>query len=139
MIVDEEVYLEHYGVQGMKWGVRREANKTNVATLRAKGLTRRQAKNTNRAQNSIDKQRMAASGRQGKVHVLKQLRNRAASNQMLNLSTIVKHPLSTQKAAQLQLEKNKVTQAKIANGQKRVKSRLLKMQGVSIKDLNFDT
>lgn len=24
MIVDEEVYLEHYGVKGMKWGVRKD-------------------------------------------------------------------------------------------------------------------
>lgn len=27
MIIDEEAYLEHYGVKGMKWGVRREAKR----------------------------------------------------------------------------------------------------------------
>lgn len=26
MIVEEEVYLEHFGVKGMKWGVRKERN-----------------------------------------------------------------------------------------------------------------
>ena len=27
MIVDEEVYLEHWGVKGMRWGVRNRSNK----------------------------------------------------------------------------------------------------------------
>lgn len=27
MIVDEEVYLEHFGVRGMKWGVRKQRRK----------------------------------------------------------------------------------------------------------------
>lgn len=30
MIVDEDVYLEHFGVKGMKWGVRREKQETQT-------------------------------------------------------------------------------------------------------------
>lgn len=136
MIVDKD-YLEHFGVQGMKWGVRRATNKANVAKLQEKGLTKRQAKATNRAQNMVDAQRMAAVGRQGKVSVLKQLNNRAIATQSLSLGTMARHPLSVKKATTLQLQKNQETQAKIALGEKRVTATLLKLQGVSIKDLDF--
>lgn len=139
MIISEENYVEHYGVQGMKWGVRRRANKANVASLQGKGLTKRQAKNTNRYQNRVDAQRMAATGRQGKVGVLKQLNNRAISNLSLSLGTMVRHPLSTKKAANLQLKKNKDIQKKIGNGEKRVTAALLRLQGVSIKDIDYTT
>ncbi len=131
--------LTHFGVQGMKWGVRKATNKSNVAKLQKKGLTRRQAKNTNYAQNRVDAQRMASTGRQGKVSALKQLKNRSISNTMLSPSTIIRHPLSSQKAATLQLQKNQQVQAKIANGEKRVTATLLKLQGVSIKDIDYTT
>lgn len=36
MIVDEEVYLSHYGTKGMRWGVRRQAKKDAKETARAK-------------------------------------------------------------------------------------------------------
>lgn len=136
MILDENA-LEHYGVQGMKWGVRRATNKANVSALREKGLSRRTAKKTNRYQNRVDAQRMAATGRNGKVGVLKQLKNRAVSNQMLSLRTVARHPLSTKKAATMQLQRNQKTQARIANGEKRVTATLLKLGGVSIKDINY--
>ncbi len=60
--IDQEVedFLEHFGVKGMRWGLRREANKSNIARLQSKGLTKRQAKNTNRYQNRVDAQRMTA-------------------------------------------------------------------------------
>lgn len=32
MIINEEVYLEHFGVKGMKWGVRREKSETQSNT-----------------------------------------------------------------------------------------------------------
>lgn len=149
MIVDEVAYLEengknplnefleHYGVQGMKWGKRKSTNKANVARLQAQGLSKRQAKSTTRFQNRVDAQRMAATGRNGKVSVLRQLNNRAISNASLNFSTVLKHPLSAKKAANLQLEKNKKTQRKIINGEKRVTAALIKLGGVSIKDIDF--
>ncbi len=45
-MIDQDVdeFLEHFGVQGMKWGSRRAANKSNVANLQRKGLSSRQAK-----------------------------------------------------------------------------------------------
>lgn len=139
MEIDGTYYLEHYGVQGMKWGVRRATNKANVSRLREKGLSKRAAKNTNRYQNAVDKQRMAATGRNGKVGVLKQLNNRATSNARLGVGTVLRHPLSTKKAAARQLEKNEVTKQKILNGEKRVTATLLKMQGISIADIDYST
>lgn len=139
MEIDETYYLKHYGVQGMKWGVRRATNKENVSRLREKGLSKRAAKNTNRYQNNVDKQRMAATGRNGKVSVLKQLRNISTSNAMLSLGTVARHPLSTKKAAAEQLKKNEVTQQMILDGKKRVTATLLKMQGISIADIDYST
>lgn len=137
MIITEEYFLEHYGVQGMKWGARRAANKANIARLKDQGLTKRQAKVTNRAQNIVDAQRMTATGRQGKVNALRQLNNRAISNTRLSLSTIAKHPLSSKKAATLQLKKNRENQIKILNGEKKVSAALLRVGGVSIKDIDY--
>lgn len=132
-----QAFLEHYGVQGMKWGVRRSMNKAAVKKLRDKGLTGTQAKRTVRYQNVVDAQKMAATGRRGKVHVLRQLSNRAISNQHLNLGTIARHPLSTQKAAKLQLEKNKALQDKIAKGQAKIRNVLFEQRGISIKNIDF--
>lgn len=36
MIINEDDYLEHFGVKGMKWGVRREARKDAKESARAK-------------------------------------------------------------------------------------------------------
>lgn len=41
MIIDEEVYLAHHGVKGMRWGVRRERIGKRVGTAR-KNFNRRQ-------------------------------------------------------------------------------------------------
>lgn len=130
-------FLSHYGVQGMKWGQRRATNRESRQRLESKGLSKRTAKNTVRAQNRVDAQKMAATGRNGKVTVLKQLQNRTISNTMLSPGTILRHPLSTKKAANRQLGKTAELQAKIANGEKRVTASLLKLQGVSIADMNF--
>ncbi len=140
-MTDQEVddFLEHFGVQGMKWGIRKASNKSTVAKLQRKGLSKRQAKNTNRYQNRVDAQRMMATGRRGKVSALKQLRNRTISNTMLSLSTVAKHPLSSKKAATLQLQKNQQAQVKIKNGEKQVTATLLRLQGISIKDINYKT
>ncbi len=36
MIVDEEIYLEHYGKKGMQWGVRNKSNKTPLTAKEKK-------------------------------------------------------------------------------------------------------
>lgn len=30
MYVDEQTYLEHYGVKGMRWGIRKEENRDRI-------------------------------------------------------------------------------------------------------------
>ena len=139
MIITEEKYIEHFGVQGMKWGVRRSMNKGSVQKLRNKGLTGRQAKATVRYQNVVDRQKMAATGRRGKVGVLNQLNNRAISNQRLSLGTIARHPLSTKKAANLQLQKNEQLRKNILGGKAKVRNYLFELQGISMKNINFST
>lgn len=138
MEADVQNFLAHYGVQGMKWGVRRATNKASVTKLRDKGLTGRQAKATVRYQNRVDAQKMAATGRQGKVHILKQLQNRAISNQMLTPGTVLRHPLSTKKAATLQLQKNRDLQAKIAKGNAKVRNWVFEARGIAIKNINYN-
>lgn len=137
MIIDEQIFLKHYGVQGMKWGVRRSMNKSSVAKLRKKGLTGQQAKATVRYQNLVDAQKMAATGRRGKTGVLNQLNNRMISNQMLSVGTIARHPLSTKKAATLQLQKNADLQKKIGKGEAKVRNWMFEMRGINIKNIDF--
>lgn len=38
MIINEDDYLEHFGVKGMKWGVRREARRDAKESARAKNV-----------------------------------------------------------------------------------------------------
>lgn len=133
----DDYFLEHYGVQGMKWGARRAANKSNISRLQSNGLSKKEAKRTNRAQNRVDTVRMAATGRQGKVSVLRQLNNRGIAARSLSVTTALRHPLSVKKASKLQLEKSQKTQARIANGEKKVTAALLKFQKISIKDIDF--
>lgn len=137
-ILTLEEFLSHYGVIGQKWGVRRASNKAARAKLMSKGLSKRQAKGTVRAQNIIDRQRAAAFQTRGEIGVRQMLRSRGISNMNLSLSTIVRHPLSTRNAARTQLQRNTVLQSRIANGEKRVTASLLRLRGVSIADLSFN-
>ena len=130
-------FLEHYGVQGMKWGQRKAANAANVQRLKGKGLSNRQAKNTNRAQNQIDVRKMAATGRNGKASVLKQMNNRSTANMTLSLGSVLKHPLSTSKANRHELKKSEGIQKDIANGDRKVRAKLLEIGGVSIANLDY--
>lgn len=114
-------FLVHYGVQGMHWGQRRAYNRANKSRLiREKGLTRRQARNTNRAQHRVDVKRMIAT-----------------SNIRLTAGARLSHPVSSQRSATLELHKNRETQIKIEHGKKRVTAALIRVHGVSIKDLDF--
>jgi hypothetical protein len=130
-------FLEHYGVQGMKWGQRRAANRASRTSLREQGLSRRTARKTVRTQNNIDKVRMAATGRQGKVSVLRQLSNEAFSNQRLSPSAVLNHPLSTRNAAQYQLRRSSEAQQRILSGEDRVQGFLARMSGISVANLDF--
>lgn len=145
MIIDQQSYLKHYGVAGMRWGVRKDgksvrkqAKKDQVAKLQAKGLSKRQAKATSRAQNIVDAQKMTATGRQGKISLGQQAVNRMVSNNSLSLSTVLKHPLSSQKAAQTELAKWADIQKQINSGEKKATELLnRKLAGVMVSELNF--
>ena len=53
MFIDEEVYLEHYGVKGMKWGVRRERRKAKLAAMTPKERAAAKRKRKRRINNGI--------------------------------------------------------------------------------------
>lgn len=42
MEINDQTYLEHYGVRGMKWGVRKERTGSDVAARRQRRAKRRQ-------------------------------------------------------------------------------------------------
>lgn len=140
LVLDEdpvENFLAHYGVQGMKWGVRRAMNRAAVNKLRLKGLTGHQAKATVRYQNAIDAQKMAATGRNGKVGVLRQLNNRAISGMHMSTLTALRHPLSVKKASALQLQKDEMLRKKVLAGQAKVRNYLFELRGISIRNINY--
>ena len=101
MLMDESVYLAHYGKKGMKWGVRR-ANK-----------------NTARLQKRIDRTSRIAKG------------NASVGDRLLGSAI-------TKKGADRQLQRYANNQAKLSReGKHRVSKKLLQMQGVKYKELNY--
>jgi hypothetical protein len=59
VIIDEEAYLEHYGVKGMQWGVRRENRRASRERNRKRNMTARtKAKNAGRANAKTHAQRV---------------------------------------------------------------------------------
>jgi len=137
MIIDEELYLEHYGVRGMHWGIRRDP-KTGVRPI-AKALNEGPAGRASKA--NVDRyearrrarinltpgqqKRLDSSVRvaQGKASVSDTLR--VASHQSL-VSIIRGHGLKG--AAARDAEKFKARQKRLKNG-KDVTKNILTRQG----------
>jgi hypothetical protein len=51
VIVDEETYLEHYGVKGMRWGQRRAGRKQTKPARKALAKKRKKEARANRSKN----------------------------------------------------------------------------------------
>lgn len=109
MIIDEEVFLEHYGVKGQKWGQRRQRRaQSQVDTL--KRVSKGQAKGRDK--------RVAGSlgvlSKKGAARTLRRLEKK-----------------------QKVLEMNRTSSNVIRRGSAHVTTALHSLQGVSMKDLNF--
>lgn len=57
MSFDQDNYLIHYGVKGMKWGVRRDIKKRSRTAARLEVLSNKNKKKINKAEKSIAKKK----------------------------------------------------------------------------------
>jgi hypothetical protein len=111
MIVNEELYLEHYGKTGMKWGSRK----------------------TKKAQRGIDIVRRVASGTGTTSDV-----NAAIKTGLLSEKKIFdKHKGNASSAAREALDRQKRVQSSIKKGKSKSVEILSKTQGINIKELNY--
>lgn len=122
MTLDE--FLEHHGVKGQKWGVRRAEKRA------AKGPNRFGNRNTAQFQRRTDRVARVASG---KASVGDQLK---AGLFNVPLANIVAEG-SLRGGSALTLERNARVQAKIVAGKKNATDTLLRLQGVDIRELDF--
>ncbi len=47
MLIDEDIYLEHYGVKGMQWGIRNDRRSQRSNKVASKSTSKSKPKNEN--------------------------------------------------------------------------------------------
>jgi hypothetical protein len=113
MQIDEDAYLEHVGVKGMKWGVRRKI------------------KRTARQQKSVDRVRRVATGTASKRDKL------FAATFQIPVTDLIAAKGSLSKSGQRILTRADSNKAKIEAGKMKTTDFLMRLQGVNIRDLDF--
>ncbi len=116
-------FLEHFGVKGMKWGVRRVNSDGNARNLGNR--------NNDRAQKLFDRISRVASGNASKRDKL------ITGLYNVNVTDLVRAKGSVQGASKLVLDRATKNQAKIANGKNKVNDILAKVYGVNVSQLDF--
>lgn len=126
-------FLSHYGVKGMKWGARRAAA-VSRATERSKNPDRVGNRNKAEAQERTDRYRRVASGK-GSV----------SDKISVGVSTAAKYSAlgfalqggSLKNVARSQLLRDQKLQKKITQGKSRINDKLLRAQGIDMRELNL--
>lgn len=89
MIIEESVYLEHYGTKGMRWGVRRSA-RNDVRTAGSSGRKTGQRVKRDKKKSRFTTEEKVAIGIVGGVVALRvtsAILNKAANVQMSKIAT----------------------------------------------------
>lgn len=126
-------FLDHAGVKGMKWGVRKRENAVARANQRALNPDRFGNRNTKQFQNKVDRVREVASGRGSKAD-----KARVALNTYNLAGKLANNSFSLKDVAKSDLDKSQKQQRAIKEGRRRTEDILLRLQGVDIRELNFD-
>lgn len=126
MIIDEAVYLEHFGVKGQKWGVRRAEIRT------AKGPDRFGNRANVRFQGQQNQLKRIASGRGSKTE-----RTVAALAQIPLANIIVERSISG--GAMRTLEQNQRFKDRVNAGRLVIPDMLNRLGGVDVREIDFDT
>lgn len=124
--IDE--FLEHFGVKGMKWGVRRAQRLNDQA---ASGVDKFGNRNNKSTQRRIDNVRKIASGKASAMETLRGVAFNVAPEY------IVKAGFSIKGGAQEQLDAAQKVQTKIVGGKKKATDVLLRMGGNDIRTLDY--
>lgn len=138
-LTDDEIdahFLEHFGVKGMKWGVRRQ-KAVAAAKQRAKTPDRKGNRNNVKAQRRVDVVRRIASGKATKQDYGIALVNSLLQQGPLGTAIEVGAGGGVKGAAANRLDRAAKLQGKIGSGKKRVTDKLLRMQGVDIRELKY--
>lgn len=124
--VDE--FLEHYGVKGMKWGVRRAEKAKAAARVRSKDPERFGNRNNRRYQRTVDKHKEVARGK-----------GSFGTKAMIALSATgqewVTNSFSVKEIAGSRVTTLKTHKAQISAGKKRVNDKLYRLQGVDLREI----
>lgn len=118
-------FLAHFGVKGMKWGVRKDTDSGGGAPKRDFG-----SRNNKQVQRRVDKTRKIASGKAS----LSEKTMAALFN--IPVRDIINEQ-SLRGAAQTALDREQRIQRKITEGKKRTTDVIARLNGVNYRDLDF--
>lgn len=121
----DDYFLEHHGVKGQKWGVRRAEKRA------AKGPDRFGNRNNDVVQRRIDRVSRVASGTASGADKVRAL--------LFNIppGLVLFEGGSVRGAAANMLERGAKTQRKINAGKKNVTDTLLRMQGLDVREIDY--
>jgi len=130
--VDTEVedFLEHYGVKGQKWGVRKANKAVAKAGERAKTPDRFGNRNNQDTQRRVDRVRSVASGTASTA-------TKARVALTVNGQEFINNSFSLQATAASRLDRDARLQRSIVSGRSRVTDRLTRLSGTDIREINL--
>lgn len=124
----EEDFLAHYGKKGMRWGQRKAVAKANERSK--KGPDRFGNRNNKMVQRKVDRVKRVAAG---KASVSDKVRFYST----ISLAELALEDYSAKGVAQNRIDRAKRNQAKVASGKKRVTDKLLRLQGIDVREIKY--